>query len=188
MNEYAGERDRLKAELSASHSDYRRAVADRERGEERLRIEFSHCDSLGKRVTQLEKLLEQQTALNVDLQVANEELIRERDQAIRDRITVAERRNDCQEARRLDDAHYRQAIADLRDLHLTQQHEIERLRAELECGGPHSADEIHRMEEVHQDETDAYQAEIADWKRRYVWAKSEFDRLILERRVESGTA
>lgn len=45
-----------------------------------------------------------------------------------------------------------------------QRREVERLQVELECGGPHSAAEIHRMEQNHFDETDTYQAEIAKLK------------------------
>lgn len=169
VNDYREERDRLKSELSACTLERRRLVEDNER----LR-KLADDDGNFREYQRVCALLETQTDLNVDLQVANEELMRERDQAIRDRIKVAEERNFAQEARKLDDEHYRQAIR--------------KLRAELECGGPHSAAEIHRMEEVHQNETDNYQADIEKWKGRYVFVKSEYDRLILERRVESGTA
>lgn len=103
-------------------------------------------------VARLRELLEQQTYLNVDLQVANEELMRECD-----RLLV-----------------FRSACRDFEERILPL------AKAE--------ANELVMLAEQATARGMAAEEEVEKWKRRYIFAKSEFDRLILERRVESGTA
>jgi hypothetical protein len=79
--------------------------------------------------------------------------------------------------------------------------EVERLQGELEtnrreCESSHVDEQVHDEEverlrsqyEAMKSLADVRGAEIEKWKGRYVFARSEFDRLVLERRVESGTA
>lgn len=84
-----------------------------------------------------------------------EELEAERDEAIRDRIRVAEQRNFAQEARSKDDEHYRRSIATLRANAQEQRKEIERLRGQLRSGGfvPGETVYVKRIERLVDDNT-----------------------------------